>query len=64
MAESFDAVVKQADADVLILFYSPSCPHCKKLEPVYSELARKVAPSRPSPCAAAADRLTLSVPSC
>ncbi|TMS18075.1 Protein disulfide-isomerase A3 [Larimichthys crocea] len=39
VAESFDDVVNDPDKDVLIQFYSPSCPHCKKLEPVYRELA-------------------------
>uniref|UniRef100_A0A3Q0RH87 Protein disulfide-isomerase n=1 Tax=Amphilophus citrinellus TaxID=61819 RepID=A0A3Q0RH87_AMPCI len=39
VAESFDQVVNDPDKDVLIQFFSPSCPHCKKLEPVYKELA-------------------------
>ncbi|XP_029022462.1 protein disulfide isomerase family A, member 8 [Betta splendens] len=39
VAESFDDVVNDPEKDVLIQFYSPSCPHCKKLEPVYRELA-------------------------
>ncbi|XP_053190784.1 protein disulfide-isomerase A3-like [Scomber japonicus] len=39
VAESFDEIVNDPDKDVLIQFYSPSCPHCKKLEPVYRELA-------------------------
>ncbi|XP_051925897.1 protein disulfide-isomerase A3-like [Hippocampus zosterae] len=39
VAESFDAIVNQPDKDVLIQFYSPSCPRCKKLEPVYTALA-------------------------
>ncbi|XP_057684504.1 protein disulfide-isomerase A3-like isoform X2 [Corythoichthys intestinalis] len=39
VAESFNAVVNQPTKDVLVLFYSPSCPRCKKLEPVYAELA-------------------------
>uniref|UniRef100_H3CG96 Protein disulfide-isomerase n=1 Tax=Tetraodon nigroviridis TaxID=99883 RepID=H3CG96_TETNG len=42
VAESFDAVVNQPGKDALVLFYSPTCPHCKKLEPVYRELARKL----------------------
>lgn len=42
VAESFEAVVNQPGRDALVLFYSPSCPHCKKLEPVYRELAGKV----------------------
>uniref|UniRef100_A0AAQ5YNK0 Protein disulfide-isomerase n=1 Tax=Amphiprion ocellaris TaxID=80972 RepID=A0AAQ5YNK0_AMPOC len=44
VAESFDDVVNDPDKDVLIQFYSPSCPHCKKLEPVYRELAHTVTP--------------------
>uniref|UniRef100_A0A3B5MWW0 Protein disulfide isomerase family A, member 8 n=1 Tax=Xiphophorus couchianus TaxID=32473 RepID=A0A3B5MWW0_9TELE len=39
VAESFDDIVNDPNKDVLIQFYSPSCPHCKKLEPVYRELA-------------------------
>ncbi|XP_068603609.1 protein disulfide isomerase family A, member 8 [Brachionichthys hirsutus] len=39
VAESFDAVVNDPEKDVLIQFHSPSCPHCKKLEPVYRALA-------------------------
>ncbi|XP_026155253.1 protein disulfide isomerase family A, member 8 [Mastacembelus armatus] len=39
VAESFDDIVNDPERDVLIQFYSPSCPHCKKLEPVYRELA-------------------------
>ncbi|XP_068188617.1 protein disulfide isomerase family A, member 8 [Antennarius striatus] len=42
VAESFDAVVNDLDKDVLIQFYSPSCPHCQKLEPVYRALADKL----------------------
>lgn len=44
VAESFDAIVNQPDKDVLIQFYSPSCPRCKKLEPVYTELAETTVP--------------------
>lgn len=49
VAESFEAVVNQPGKDALVLFYSPSCPHCKRLEPVYRELAQKVPPSAPAP---------------
>ncbi|KAM9339739.1 protein disulfide isomerase family A, member 8 [Symphorus nematophorus] len=42
VAESFDDIVNDPDKDVLIQFYSPTCPHCKKLEPVYRELAEKL----------------------
>lgn len=39
VAETFDDIVNDPEKDILIQFYSPSCPHCKKLEPVYRELA-------------------------
>ncbi|XP_062265582.1 protein disulfide isomerase family A, member 8 [Platichthys flesus] len=39
VAETFDDIVNDPDKNVLIQFYSPTCPHCKKLEPVYRELA-------------------------
>ncbi|KAM9386400.1 protein disulfide-isomerase A3-like [Pholidichthys leucotaenia] len=42
VAETFDEVVNDPEKDVLIQFYSPTCPHCKKLEPVYRELADKL----------------------
>ncbi|KAM7384890.1 hypothetical protein PAMA_011990 [Pampus argenteus] len=42
VAESFDDIVNDPGKDVLIQFYSPSCPHCKKLEPVYKELADRL----------------------
>ncbi|GLD73431.1 protein disulfide-isomerase A3-like protein, partial [Lates japonicus] len=39
VAETFDEVVNDPGKDVLIQFFSPSCPHCKKLDPIYRELA-------------------------
>ncbi|KAK5884166.1 hypothetical protein CesoFtcFv8_020423 [Champsocephalus esox] len=39
VAENFDDLVNSPERDVLIQFYSRSCSHCKKLEPVYTELA-------------------------
>lgn len=45
VAESFDDIINNSEKDVLIQFYSPSCPHCKKLEPIYRELANMVGSS-------------------
>ena len=42
VAESFEEVVNQPEKDVLVQFFSPRCPHCKKLSPVYTELAEQV----------------------
>uniref|UniRef100_A0A8D3AWI3 Protein disulfide-isomerase A3 n=1 Tax=Scophthalmus maximus TaxID=52904 RepID=A0A8D3AWI3_SCOMX len=42
VAETFEDVVNDPEKDVLIQFYSPSCLHCKKLEPVYRELADRL----------------------
>uniref|UniRef100_A0A8C6U6N2 Protein disulfide-isomerase n=1 Tax=Neogobius melanostomus TaxID=47308 RepID=A0A8C6U6N2_9GOBI len=44
VAESFAEIVENPQKDVLILFYSPLCQHCKKLEPVYNQLASQVLP--------------------
>uniref|UniRef100_A0A672ZFT1 Protein disulfide-isomerase n=1 Tax=Sphaeramia orbicularis TaxID=375764 RepID=A0A672ZFT1_9TELE len=43
VAESFNDIVNDPQKDVLIQFYSPLCPHCKKLEPIYRELAETLA---------------------
>merc|ERR1712097_225441 len=38
---NFDEIVNRADTDVLVEFYAPWCGHCKKLAPIYDELATK-----------------------
>ena len=42
--KTFDKIVKDTSKDVLIELYAPWCGHCKKLEPVYKELAKKFLP--------------------
>ena len=42
VAKNFQEVVVDNGVDTLIEFYAPWCGHCKKLAPVYEELAEKV----------------------
>ena len=41
VGDTFDKIVMDPKKDVLIEFYAPWCGHCKKLVPVYKELAKK-----------------------
>lgn len=42
VATTFSEIVFNPENDVLIEFYAPWCGHCKKLEPIWTELAEKV----------------------
>jgi protein disulfide-isomerase A1 len=43
VGKSFKEVVLDAEKDALLFFYAPWCGHCRKFEPVYVELASKLA---------------------
>jgi len=42
VGNSFNQVVLDDSKDVLVEFYAPWCGHCKKLTPIYDELAKKL----------------------
>jgi len=42
VAKNFDDAVINNGKDTLIEFYAPWCGHCKKLAPIFDELAQKV----------------------
>lgn len=43
VGDSFEDLVLTEDKFVLLEAYAPWCGHCKKLEPIYKELAEKLA---------------------
>merc|ERR1712187_483369 len=42
VGSTFNSIVKDPSKDVLVEFYAPWCGHCKKLEPVYRDVAKKL----------------------
>lgn len=42
VGDNFDSMVLESNKYVLVEAYAPWCGHCKKLEPIYNELAEKL----------------------
>jgi len=42
VAKNYEQIVNDPTKDVLLEAYAPWCGHCKKLEPIFSELAKKL----------------------
>ncbi|CBJ33643.1 Protein disulfide isomerase [Ectocarpus siliculosus] len=42
-ADSFRRIVIDNDNDVLVAFYAPWCPHCRRLGPIYEDMAERLA---------------------
>jgi len=42
VGSTYAAAIADPDKDVLVQLYTPDCGHCRKLAPVYAEVARKL----------------------
>ena len=38
---TWEETVEQSKNPVIVMFYSPTCPHCKVMEPYYAEYAQE-----------------------
>ena len=44
VADNYHEMIIDNDRDVIVLFYSPTCPHCIAVEPSYEELGKVLEP--------------------
>ncbi|KAL7067657.1 thioredoxin family protein [Cryptosporidium serpentis] len=42
VGKTFESIVHDSNKDVLVLFYTPWCGHCKAFDPIYTEIANIV----------------------